>query len=101
MIGSFYGIRTFNICSNPVPFRNMREVYYFGPKADKHMQAMGSKYLICDECSVEAVNRYKFREQIDGVRFCKFNFQNLTLFLRIIAARLLRILAITFFLSRP
>jgi hypothetical protein len=67
MIGSFYGVRTFNVYGNPLPFANMNEVYYFQPRGDKYLQAMGAKYLICDKCSAEAVKQYRFREQIEGI----------------------------------
>jgi hypothetical protein len=67
MIGSFYGIRTFNVYSNPLPLGNMNEIYYYQPRTDKYLQAMGAKYLICDKCPAETVSRYNFRENIEGI----------------------------------
>jgi hypothetical protein len=68
MIGAFYGVRTFNVYFNPVPELNMRDFYYYESKPHKYFQALGAKYLICDDCSAEATNRYVFKEEVEGIK---------------------------------
>jgi hypothetical protein len=73
MIGSFYGVRTFNAYFNPVPVLNMRDLYYYEPKPHKYFQAMGAKYLICDECSAQATKWYTFKEEVEGIKIYETN----------------------------
>jgi hypothetical protein len=73
MIASFYGVRTFNIYGNPLPLMNMQEIYYHQPRPDKYYQAMGAKYLICDDCTSEATKGYTFKEELAGIKIFATN----------------------------
>jgi hypothetical protein len=68
MIGAFYGVRTFNLYFNPVPVLNMRDLYYYGLSPHNYFQAMGAKYLICDECTAAAIIGYGLKEEVEGIK---------------------------------
>lgn len=66
MLASYRGVRTFNAYFNPAPKRQFEEIYYFGPRSDNYFKILGAKYLICDECSEEAIKGYKLLENFSG-----------------------------------
>lgn len=51
MLASYKGIRTLNAYFNPAPSRQFDELYYHGPRSSNYFQALGAKYLVCDQCA--------------------------------------------------
>jgi len=67
MLASYKGIRSFNAYFNPAPKRQFDELYYHGPRSN-YFRALGGKYLICDECSHDALLGYSYKEGIGGLK---------------------------------
>lgn len=68
MLASYKDIRTLNAYFNPAPSRQFDELYYHGPRSANYFQALGAKYLICDQCAPDVVRGYTHLESIEGIK---------------------------------
>lgn len=68
MLASYKGIRSFNAYFNPAPKRQFDELYYHGPRNDNYFRALGGKYLICDDCSSDALRGYSYSQNMAGLK---------------------------------
>lgn len=67
MLASYKNIRTLNAYFNPAPNRQFDELYYHGPRSANYFQALGAKYLVCDQCAPEVIRGYTHLESIEGM----------------------------------
>lgn len=67
MVGSYYGVKSFDAYFNPLPYKQFQHIYYHGFRDDVYFQAMGGKYKVCRDCPPEHVAGYELRESLGDI----------------------------------
>lgn len=68
MNASYYGLRSFYIYHNMLPYRQFTEVYLPQFKPGRYSLLLGARYYLCSRCESVPPDDYSYQREINGYR---------------------------------